>query len=71
MAARVVFVYGPALNVRKLAQLLKAADAVTGMQLTRSELWARIDSGALRDSFTVQALALYERHQAARESSRS
>ena len=39
--------------------------------LTRSELWARIDSGALRDGFTVQALALYERHLAARESSRS
>jgi ADP-ribose pyrophosphatase len=39
--------------------------------LTRSELWTRIDSGALRDGFTVQALALYERHLAARESSRS
>jgi 8-oxo-dGTP pyrophosphatase MutT (NUDIX family) len=29
--------------------------------LTREEVWARIDSGALRDAFTVQALALYER----------
>jgi ADP-ribose pyrophosphatase len=25
------------------------------------ELWSRIDSGAIRDAFTVQALALYER----------
>jgi ADP-ribose pyrophosphatase len=28
--------------------------------LTREELWAYIDSGAIRDAFTVQALALYE-----------
>lgn len=28
--------------------------------LTREELWSRIFSGAVRDAFTVQALALYE-----------
>ena len=28
--------------------------------LTKAELWSRIYSGEIRDSFTVQALALYE-----------
>lgn len=29
--------------------------------MTRDELWQRIDSGAVRDSFTLQAVSLYER----------
>jgi len=29
--------------------------------MTRDQMWASIDSGELRDSFTIQALALYER----------
>jgi ADP-ribose pyrophosphatase len=32
--------------------------------MSRDELWARIDSGEVHDAFTVQALALYERHAA-------
>lgn len=40
-------------------------EAIAGVTLvTRDELWARIDSGAVRDAFTVQALALYERRLA-------
>jgi ADP-ribose pyrophosphatase len=35
--------------------------------LTREELWSRIASGAVRDAFTVQALALYERRLATKE----
>lgn len=37
------------------------------MLLTRGEIWAHIASGAIRDSFTVQALAFYEHHLAAKE----
>jgi hypothetical protein len=29
--------------------------------MTREQMWASIDAGELRDAFTVQALALYER----------
>jgi ADP-ribose pyrophosphatase len=29
--------------------------------MTRDQMWARIDRGTLRDAFTLQALALYER----------
>jgi Phosphodiester glycosidase len=36
---RVIFVYGPALNVRELAQLLKRAGAVTGMELDINPAW--------------------------------
>jgi len=36
---RVIFVYGPALNVRELAQLLKAAGVVTGMELDINPDW--------------------------------
>jgi Phosphodiester glycosidase len=36
---RVIFVYGPALNVRELAQLLKRAGAVTAMQLDINPEW--------------------------------
>lgn len=37
-------------------------EAIAGIVLlTRQELWERIDSGEMRDSFTVHALALYER----------
>jgi len=32
--------------------------------LTKEELWAEIDSGAVRDGFTMQALALYARRMA-------
>jgi ADP-ribose pyrophosphatase len=39
--------------------------------LPRQELWTRIDSGAVRDAFTVQALALYERRLAIRGTSGS
>ena len=38
--------------------------------LSADELWARIDSGEVRDAFTVQALALYERHAARNGGSR-
>src|SRR5487761_1409324 len=38
------------------------AEAITRVVLlTRDEIWRRIDSGEVRDAFTVQALALYER----------
>jgi len=37
------------------------------MAIPRSELWGRIETGAVRDAFTVQALALYERHLASGE----
>jgi hypothetical protein len=36
---RVIFVYGPSLNVRELAQLLKRAGAVTGMELDINPDW--------------------------------
>ncbi len=36
---RVIFVYGPALNVRETAQLLKRAGAVTGMELDINPEW--------------------------------
>jgi hypothetical protein len=36
---RVVFVYGPALNVQELASLLQRAGAVTGMQLDINPDW--------------------------------
>ena len=36
---RVVFVYGPSLNVRELAQLLKRAGVVTGMELDINPDW--------------------------------
>jgi len=37
--------------------------------LTIEELWTRIDTGSVRDAFTVQALALYERRLATSASS--
>jgi ADP-ribose pyrophosphatase len=37
------------------------------MLLTREEIWARIASGVIRDSFTVQALAFYEHRIATSE----
>ena len=36
---RAIFAYGPALNVRELAQLLKRAGAVTGMELDINPEW--------------------------------
>ena len=36
---RVIFVYGPALNVRELADLLQSAGAVTGMELDINPEW--------------------------------
>jgi hypothetical protein len=36
---RIIFVYGPALNVRELAELLKRAGAVTAMQLDINPEW--------------------------------
>jgi Phosphodiester glycosidase len=36
---RVIFVYGPALNVRELAELLRRAGAVTGMELDINPAW--------------------------------
>ncbi|MGP7997723.1 MAG: phosphodiester glycosidase family protein [Streptosporangiaceae bacterium] len=36
---RVIFAYGPALNVRELAELLKRAGAVTGMELDINPDW--------------------------------
>jgi len=41
---RVIFVYGPALNVRELAQLLKSAGVVTGMQLDINPDWMSFES---------------------------
>jgi ADP-ribose diphosphatase len=38
--------------------------------VTRDELWTHIDAGTVRDGYTVQALALYERHLATRRESR-
>jgi ADP-ribose pyrophosphatase len=40
----------------------ETAEAITRTALlTREELWERIHTGTVRDAFTVQALALYER----------
>jgi hypothetical protein len=36
---RVIFVYGPALNVRELAELLRRAGVVTGMELDINPAW--------------------------------
>ncbi len=36
---RIVFAYGPALNVREIAELLQRAGAVTGMQLDINPAW--------------------------------
>ena len=36
---RIIFVYGPAMNVRELAELLKRAGAVTAMQLDINPEW--------------------------------
>ncbi len=36
---RVIFVYGPALNVRELAELLRHAGVVTGMELDINPAW--------------------------------
>jgi len=36
---RIIFAYGPALNVREIAQLLQRAGAVTGMQLDINPEW--------------------------------
>jgi ADP-ribose pyrophosphatase len=42
-------------------QAAETEEAITRIVLlTRDELWEHIDSGAVRDSFTVQALGLYE-----------
>jgi ADP-ribose pyrophosphatase len=42
-------------------------EAIAGViSMPRNDLWRRIESGAVRDAFTVQALALYERHLASR-----
>jgi hypothetical protein len=38
-SGRIVFVYGPALNVRELADLLQRAGAVTAMQLDINPAW--------------------------------
>jgi len=35
----VIFVYGPALNVRELAELLRHAGVVTGMELDINPAW--------------------------------
>lgn len=41
----------------------EGGEAIEGVHLVPSEgIWQRIDSGAIRDGFTLQALALYERH---------
>ena len=42
-------------------QAPETGEAITRIVLlSRNELWERIDSGALYDPFTVQALGLYE-----------
>lgn len=38
------------------------------VHVTRDEHWAYIDSGMIRDAYTVQALALYERRLTTSES---
>ena len=40
---RIVFVYGPALNVQDLADLLQRAGAVEGMQLDINPYWMKYD----------------------------
>ena len=45
----------------RVAEMPESQEAIyRTMLLTRAELWSRIFSGAIRDAFTVQALALYE-----------
>jgi ADP-ribose pyrophosphatase len=56
------FFHVPAIGRDSAARESSEAIARTVL-LTRDELWKRIDSGAVRDAFTVQALALYERHE--------
>ena len=43
------------------AEARETSEAITRtVLLTRTELWKRIESGEVRDAFTVQALGLYE-----------
>jgi len=54
----------------RAAKAPEAQEAILrNVLLTVDELWNRIDSGAVRDSFTVQALALYERRLATKNTS--
>lgn len=51
----------------RVAAAPEPAEAILRVVLsTREELWERIDAGTVRDAFTVQALALYERRLAHR-----
>lgn len=53
------------------AQMPEPQESITQVVLlTREELWSRISSGAVRDGFTVQALAFYE-HRIAKKGPRS
>jgi hypothetical protein len=40
---RIIFVYGPALNAKDLAQLLQRAGAVEGMQMDINPAWMKFD----------------------------
>jgi ADP-ribose pyrophosphatase len=52
----------------RAAQTSEPQEAIANVVLlTREEIWSRISSGAIRDAFTVQALALYERWLARKE----
>jgi len=47
------------------AEKHEPSEAITRtVLLTRADLWKKIESGAVRDAFTVQALGLYERRLA-------
>jgi ADP-ribose pyrophosphatase len=48
--------------VRRTAHKPEAEEAISRVRLaTREELWELIQSGGIRDGFTLQALALYEK----------
>jgi ADP-ribose pyrophosphatase len=50
------------------AKMPEPQEAVTQIVLlTREQIWSRISRGLIRDAFTVQALALYERRFATKE----
>lgn len=53
----------------RVAEEPETHEAIFGtVLLSLDELWNRIDSGAVHDAFTVQALALYERRIAKKDS---
>ena len=61
MADTVVSIYHVAVQ-RRTTQRIEPEEAITAVRLLApDQVWEAIDAGRIRDGFTVQALALYER----------